>query len=223
MKKLSICLLLMLICGVVVGCSSTKDNNTPTTPVVTENKTEETDNKNENTENVESNTTKNKTILSEVSEELSNKWTDNQIQLNGKVLTMPINLNDLKELGYEIEHKEEYVLNPRDSVAGTGVSNVDGYRLSGTYSNLTDNVIDIKDSSLTSINISSRYNECMDIIFAGGIKFDDNIEDVKQILGEPQNTSGDDNFSIITYKAAINHYLKLTFSEGKLTNYELYI
>lgn len=222
MKKLSICLLLMLICGVVVGCSSTKDNNTATTPVVTENKTEETDNKNENTE-VESNTTENKTNLSEVSKELSNKWTDSQIQLNGKVLTMPINLNDLKELGYEIEHKEEYVLNPGDSVAGTGVSNVDGYRLSGTYSNLTDNVIDIKDSSLTSINISSRYNEGMDIIFTGGIKFGDNIEDVKQILGEPQNTSGDDNFSIITYKADINHYLKLTFSEGKLTNYELYI
>lgn len=216
MKKFSICLLLMLMCGMAVGCSSTKDNNTTTTPEVTENKTDEIEN--------ETKTTENKTDLSEVSKELSNKWTDNQIQLNGKVLTMPINLNDLKELGYEIEYNEEYVLNPGDSVAGTGVSNADGYRLSGTYSNLSDKIIDIKDSSLTSINISSRYNEGMDIIFTGGIKFGDDIETVKQILGEPQDTyEGDNNFSILTYKADITHYLKLTFSEGKLTNYELYI
>ena len=236
MKKLSFYLSVIVIGAIMAGCSpnekkatsnENKASSTTTESKDTINNADENKNSTNNTDenkNSENKTEETKDNTSEVSKSLSKKWSDNQIQLNGKVLTMPISLNDLKKLGFEFEYKEKYVLNPGDSAAGASVSDNKGHKFSGSYSNLSDKIIDIKDSSLTSINIRSHYNEGMDIVFPGGIKFGDSIDKVKQVYGDPQDTyNGDNDFATLTYKQSRKHYLQLTFSKGKLTGYELYI
>lgn len=164
--------------------------------------------------------------VSSASKDLSDKWFDNQVQINGKVLTIPISISELNKLGFELNYSKEYILNPGDSVAGTHLTNDKGNTISGTYSNLSDKAIDIKESSLTSINITNTTttNKDFDIIFPVGIKFGDSIEQIKEVYGEPKDTyEGNSGFNILIYQKDIKHYAKLTFLNGKLSGYELYI
>lgn len=159
-----------------------------------------------------------------ISKDLSKNWYDNQIQIDNQVLTMPIELKDLNKLGFELKYSDPYVLNPKDSVAGTHLTNKKGNTISGTYSNLTDKTIDIKESSMTSINITDTTNKDLTVFFPGGLTWGTTIEKVKETYGEPKDEyTGDSGFAILTYQEDTDHYAKLTFSNGKLKGYELYI
>lgn len=214
MKKRMFYLILTMVILMLVGCSQSE-------------KKEVTSN-NEKTIEKDMNETekKDKNDVSSASKDLSDKWFDNQVQINGKVLTIPISISELNKLGFKLNYSKEYMLNPGDSVAGTHLTNDKGNTISGTYSNLSDKAIDIKESSLTSINITNTTttNKDFDIIFPGGIKFGDSIEQIKEVYGEPKDTyEGNSGFNILTYQKDIKHYAKLTFSNGKLSGYELYI
>lgn len=227
-EKIRFYLILALVSFIAVGCStSEKKSDASKNENTTEKSIESTDTKNssETEKNTsEKNETKDENKSSDVSKDLSDKWYDNQIQINGKVLTMPISLSDFNKLGFKLDYSKEYVLNPGDSVAGTHLINDKGNSISGSYSNLSDKVIDIKESSLTSINITNRTNKDLDVIFPGGIKFGNSVEDVKRIYGEPEDTyDGGNGFYTLTYKKERTHYTILTFTEGKLSGYELYI
>ncbi|WP_445451208.1 hypothetical protein [Enterococcus faecalis] len=204
--------------GILIGCE-VKETNSQYTKETT--KASSTKTNESSSEKQTSDIEKNNNIIAK---KISKNWYDNQIQIDNQVLTMPIKLKDLNNLGFELKYSEPYVLNPNDSVMGTHLTNKKGNTISGTYSNLTDKAIDIKESSLTSINITDTTNKDLNIFFPGEVTWGSSIEEIKKIYGEPKDEYvGDSGFSILTYQEDTDHYAKLTFSNGKLKGYELYI
>ena len=153
---------------------------------------------------------------------LSKDWKDNQIQINGKVLKLPIKLKDLNNLGYTLSKKDPFIINPGKSVTGTSLKNKAGNYITGVYSNLSDKPIDIKDSWLTVVNIPfNNSNKTIDVVFPGNLKFGATIDNVKSVYGNPSKVSGDKGFSKLTYTVSIHKYLELTFTNSKLSGYYL--
>lgn len=62
------------------------------------------------------------------------------------------------------------------------------------------------------------------VFFPGGLTWGTTIEKVKEMYGEPKDEyTGDSGFAILTYQEDTDHYAKLTFLNGKIKGYELYI
>lgn len=159
---------------------------------------------------------------------ISNNWEDNQIQLQGKIFTLPFTISDLKEIGFDFKDLGEYVVNPNQAVYGKGLYDAQGNTFSGVYSNLTDKAVDIRETSMTSITVLKDYrgegNKDLDVVLPGGIQFGASVDDVKSALGEPTSISEVDSSVFLKYKDETQrqHYVDFNFYKGKLISFTMY-
>lgn len=217
MKKI-ICMLCLVLVGSLAGCSS-NDKETKKEPKVETKKKDKEDKKDkeEKKEKEEVN-----------SSALSSNWKDNQIQIKGKVYTFPLELKELKAIGFDFENLGEYVVNPQQGLYGKGMVDAEGNRLSGVYTNLTESAVDIRETSLTEVTILKDYrmesNKNFDVVLPGGLKFGDTVDQSKALFGEPSKVYETGSTVVLNYYddgSSLKHMVELTFWDGKLISYNL--
>lgn len=161
--------------------------------------------------------------------EMTNNWADNQIQIKGKVLTLPFSLVELNIMGFDFENLGEYAVNPQQAVYGKSLYDAEGNAVSGVYSNLSDEIVDIRQTSMTSITIKKDYrtssNENLDVVLPGNIQFGDSLETIKAALGEPTKVDEMDSSTFVKYEDPDNyrHYAQFSLWEDKVIEYTLYV
>lgn len=220
-RNLTVFLILLITILSVAGCGVEKDNK-----VEGENESkdvfqiESENNVNDESDNADE--VESSSDASTIDPSLSQDWKSGQFQLNGKVLTIPCKLSDFEDVGFYLSDSEPYSINPESSVRGLSLRSEEGYMIPAMFSNLGNEVIDIKDSSVTEFTVLSLGNRKLDIVFAGNLKLGSSLEDVKAVYGEPDvvnDFGGDEKYIQYDYKVSDKQFLRIDFNSGELDGY----
>lgn len=220
MKKYLVLFLAVAMSGsLLVGCSSSKDK--------------EEDKKDDSTSQVEGKEEtkapeEDKTETPTTPTTLSKDWKDNQIQIKGKVITFPVKLTELNNLGFDFDNLGEFIVNPNQGVYGKGLVDADKNKFSGVYVNMGDKAVDVRQTTMTEITILKDYrmetNKNFDVVLPGGIKFGDSLDQIKAIYGKPSSESESGKSNIVKYKEngdSLKHWIEMSIYDGKLISYNL--
>lgn len=202
MKKI-VTLALIAMMMAITGCSTKADNSATTD-----------DSSNTNTENKK-----------EENQEVSEIWGDNQIKIKGKLLTLPVDIQEFVALGFELEDKRDFQVLSKRSIPGNVMIDKEGYKINVTCSNDTNETLSIHETKVSGIEMGGGTSETsLNIVLMGNIKFGDSVAQVKDKIAEPtkEKTDLDNGDVVLEYGEKYEHYMKLSFSNDKLIHVEFY-
>lgn len=164
----------------------------------------------------------------EVSSDLSSKWEDKQIQIDGKVFTIPFDYSELEKIGYKLDFDDTFIVDAqRQTLAGTIIS-PKGNKIRAMFLNNGTNAKDVRKCQIASFQYDPTSTDNLDdIVFPGGIKIGSAWEDVDKTYGKPEadNIFSDDGYMSYEYEAQAKDglYVHMTissFSDSKVTSME---
>ena len=163
---------------------------------------------------------------------VSSKLFDNQVSINGTVVTFPAKMADLAALGFVLPaSKKDYTINPNAFTSGR-IETAGGDKLFGGFYNLGATTIPLSTGMITDVNFAKRSITNAKIVFAGGLTFGASQADVIAAYGAPAKKQDGGTTSTTareTYKytkdgstGVTKDYVEILFENGKLTQMEIY-
>lgn len=147
-------------------------------------------------------------------------WDSRQIMLNGKVLTLPANISNFNDLGYELNSLDkEKSLKSKDSEFLIEISNNDNEVITATFYNASDGEADISDCTILSLIVDENSGE---VYLPGGFQIGSSIRDVRMLYGTPYDVLVDDSKEKLVYSSDWG-MVEIDFNNGKLERYKLVI
>lgn len=131
-------------------------------------------------------------------------WKDFSFELEGKSLSLPCSLEDLKAAGFEVDAEytnvgEDYIINPNEYEYATVKYNGEWDSYLTVYfvndSSEAKKVSECQVGGIACSSYDSEYKMQFELVFAGGITVGSTMDEVIAVYGEPTEKYEDDDYS----------------------------
>lgn len=165
----------------------------------------------------------------EQSKKLGENWDSYTVQINGKVVTLPCTVSDLKAAGLEMDGTytpEDYEIHPGEYQM-TWFKDDDGNEIMADLLNSGEDDAQAKDCLIAGITVEKYAikNDSLKVLFPGEVQIGDKLEKVSEIYGKPNDTSEGDLVNLYYWYTGESHYngceIDTDSSTGKITTMSL--
>ena len=161
--------------------------------------------------------------------DISSKWTDYVVSINGTKITLPCSWSDFNsKTGFDFKDSDDRTTTLKDNQYTTSVIiEKNGQKIAVRFINTSGSQKTLSECQVAAIKADSFYEPTADIVFAGGIKVGDkaDITSLKRLFGEPTRVYDSDNsdYHIYTYEddKSLYNEIEIIISDGKVKEISL--